>query len=94
MVLSRLQTGLARWRSEPPPPARFGPGFGAGFGPGFGPGSGPGNDRRPGPGGSGPVVQGDVVETGELRWLLPIPWIAAGAAGLVATVLPSRRTQQ
>ena len=37
------------------------------------------------------LVQGDVVETGELRWLLPIPWIAAGAAGLAATVLPSRR---
>lgn len=38
------------------------------------------------------LVQGDVVETGELRWLLPIPWIAAGAAGLIATVLPSRST--
>jgi hypothetical protein len=37
------------------------------------------------------LVQGDVVETGELRWLLPIPWLAAGAAGLAATVLPGRR---
>lgn len=37
------------------------------------------------------LVQGDVVETGELRWLLPIPWIAAGAAGLAATVWPGRR---
>ncbi|RYB93216.1 hypothetical protein EUA93_01910 [Nocardioides oleivorans] len=37
------------------------------------------------------LVQGDVVETGELRWLLPIPWLAAGAAGLAATVLPSRK---
>jgi hypothetical protein len=37
------------------------------------------------------LVQGDVVETSELRWLLPIPWIAAGAAGLAATVWPSRR---
>ncbi|MGP7795361.1 alpha/beta fold hydrolase [Sphingomonas sp. CLY1604] len=27
MVLSRLQTGLARWRSEPPPHARFGTAF-------------------------------------------------------------------
>ena len=27
----------------------------------------------------------------ELRWLLPIPWLAAGAAGLAATVWPSRR---
>ena len=37
------------------------------------------------------LVQGDVVETDELRWLMPIPWIAAGAAGLAATVWPSRR---
>ena len=28
----------------------------------------------------------DVVETDELRWLMPIPWLAAGAAGLAATV--------
>ena len=32
------------------------------------------------------LVQGDVVEAGELRWLMPVPWIAAGAAGLAATV--------
>ncbi len=37
------------------------------------------------------LIQGDAVETSELRWLLPIPWIAAGAAGLAATVWPSRR---
>lgn len=37
------------------------------------------------------LVQGGVVETGELRWLMPIPWIAAGAAGLAATVWPGRR---
>ena len=37
------------------------------------------------------LVQGDVVETDELRWLMPIPWIAAGAAGLAATVWPGRR---
>lgn len=37
------------------------------------------------------LVQGDVVETDELRWLMPIPWLAAGAAGLAATVWPSRR---
>ena len=37
------------------------------------------------------LVQGDVVATSELRWLMPIPWIAAGAAGLAATVWPSRR---
>lgn len=38
------------------------------------------------------LVQGDTVETSELRWLLPIPWIAAGVAGLAATVWPSRRS--
>ena len=36
------------------------------------------------------LVQGDVVDTGELRWLMPVPWLAAGAAGLAATVWPSR----
>jgi hypothetical protein len=34
---------------------------------------------------------GDVVSDENYRWLLPIPWLAAGAAGLAATVLPSRR---
>ena len=34
------------------------------------------------------LVQGDVVATDELRWLMPIPWLAAGAAGLAATVWP------
>ena len=38
------------------------------------------------------LVQGDVVETSELNWLMPIPWLAAGAAGLAATVWGSRRT--
>jgi hypothetical protein len=38
------------------------------------------------------LVQGDVVDTSELRWLMPIPWLAAGAAGLAATVWPSRRS--
>ena len=37
------------------------------------------------------LVQGDVVDTSELRWLMPIPWLAAGAAGLAATVWGSRR---
>ena len=37
------------------------------------------------------LVQGDVVETGARRWLMPFPWIAAGAAGLAATVWPGRR---
>lgn len=28
----------------------------------------------------------------DLRWLLPFPWLAAGAAGLAAALLASRRT--
>lgn len=40
-----------------------------------------------------------VVETGafvvntveDLRWLLPLPWIIGGGAGLIATLLRSRR---
>ena len=39
------------------------------------------------------LVQGDVVDTSELRCLLPIPWLAAGAAGLAATIWPGRRQQ-
>ena len=38
------------------------------------------------------LVEGDVVDTSELRWLLPIPWLAAGAGGLAATVWPGRRS--
>ena len=38
------------------------------------------------------LVQGDVVATDELRWLMPVPWLAAGGAGLVATVWSSRRS--
>jgi hypothetical protein len=37
------------------------------------------------------LVQGDVVDTDQLRWLLPIPWLAAGTAGLAATVWRSRK---
>lgn len=37
------------------------------------------------------LLQGDVVSSDQLRWLMPIPWLAAGAAGLAATVWPSRR---
>lgn len=40
------------------------------------------------------LVQGDVVDGSELRWLMPIPWIAAGAAGLAATVWSARRSDR
>lgn len=31
------------------------------------------------------LFESRVVETSDLRWLLPIPWVAAGVAGLAAT---------
>ena len=37
------------------------------------------------------LFAGDVVSEDDHRWLWPIPWLAAGAAGLAATLLPSRR---
>ncbi|MBC2933698.1 hypothetical protein [Nocardioides sp. zg-1228] len=37
------------------------------------------------------LLQGDVVETHQLRWLMPMPWLVAGAAGLAATVWPTGR---
>ena len=37
------------------------------------------------------LVVTDAVGDNDYRWLLPIPWLAAGAVGLVATVLPSRK---
>lgn len=30
---------------------------------------------------------GDVVDGDDLQWLLPVPWVVAGAAGLVATTV-------
>lgn len=30
------------------------------------------------------LIQSGTVDTDGLRWLLPIPWVAAGAAGLIA----------
>jgi len=36
------------------------------------------------------LVQADVVDHHDIRWLLPVPWVLAGIAGLVATTLTSR----
>lgn len=33
-----------------------------------------------------------VVDAHDLRWLLPVPWVAAGAAGLAASALRSGRS--
>jgi hypothetical protein len=37
------------------------------------------------------LIQGDVVQGAEVRWLMPVPWVLAGVAGLVATTLTARR---
>lgn len=40
------------------------------------------------------VVTGDVVEDEDIRWLMPAPWVLAGAVGLVAATVTSRRRNQ
>lgn len=37
------------------------------------------------------LVQADVVTDGDIRWLMPVPWVLGGAAGLLAITLASRR---
>lgn len=37
------------------------------------------------------LVAGDVVEGEDVRWLLPVPWVLAGAAGLVGLIASDRR---
>ena len=37
------------------------------------------------------LIVSDVVTDDGVRWLLPLPWVAAGLAGVLATVLPRRR---
>lgn len=37
------------------------------------------------------LVAGDTVEGGDIRWLLPVPWVLAGVAGLVGLVAADRR---
>lgn len=39
-------------------------------------------------------IVGDVVENEDIRWLMPAPWVLAGAAGLVAVTVTSRRRSQ
>jgi hypothetical protein len=31
------------------------------------------------------LIESDAASASDLRWLLPMPWVAAGAVGLVAT---------
>ncbi|GAA5147875.1 hypothetical protein GCM10023340_20950 [Nocardioides marinquilinus] len=37
------------------------------------------------------LIVGDVVEGGDIRWLLPVPWVLAGVAGLVGLIARDRR---
>ena len=37
------------------------------------------------------LVQTDVVDGGDVRWLLPVPWVLAGLAGLLATTITGKR---
>jgi hypothetical protein len=37
------------------------------------------------------LVQSDTVTGDDVRWLMPIPWVAAGVAGLVATAMTGSR---
>ena len=37
------------------------------------------------------LIVGDVVDGDDIRWLLPLPWVFAGAIGLLAVTLAARR---
>jgi hypothetical protein len=37
------------------------------------------------------LIAGDVVADDDVRWLLPVPWVLAGGAGLVAMTVSARR---
>ena len=36
------------------------------------------------------IIQSDLVEGADVRWLLPVPWVLAGIAGLLATTLTGK----
>ena len=36
------------------------------------------------------LIQSDLVEGADVRWLLPVPWVLAGIAGLLATTLTGK----
>ena len=37
------------------------------------------------------LIVGDVADGDDIRWLLPLPWVFAGAIGLLAVTLATRR---
>ena len=62
-------------------------------------GAAPGQRRAPGDGrrlprprpASGLLFESGAIGSDDLRWLMPLPWLAAGVAGLLAVVLTGRR---
>lgn len=38
------------------------------------------------------LIEAGTVTGDDIRWLLPLPWVFAGVAGLLASVLGGRRT--
>jgi hypothetical protein len=40
------------------------------------------------------LIIGDVVDGEDVRWLLPVPWVLAGAAGLIALAITGHRGQE
>ena len=39
------------------------------------------------------LIEGEVVAGDDIRWLLPVPWVLAGVAGLVAATRPGRSSR-
>ena len=39
------------------------------------------------------LLESDTIGTDDLRWFLPLPWLAAGLAGLLAVALTGRRSR-
>lgn len=37
------------------------------------------------------LLDSGTLDNGDIRWLLPVPWLVAGAAGLLATVIVGAR---
>jgi hypothetical protein len=40
------------------------------------------------------LIVGDVVDGDDVRWLLPAPWVVAGAAGLIALAVGGHRGRE
>ena len=40
------------------------------------------------------VIAADTVDLAHTRWLLPLPWLVAGAVGLAATALRGKRPRR